>query len=181
MTKVIYTILILTGMFTNFLNTKILYDFTVKNDLSSWVVVDDVVMGGRSSGSLNLDPDGNGSYSGRVSLDNYGGFSSVRCRVKNIDLTGHKSIILRVFGDNKAYQLRIRSKYYDRHVYVKDFYAKDEWQNIDIPLNSMEAQYRGRKLNMNNFDNDSIVEFGILIGNKVDEEFSLLIDYIGIK
>ena len=181
MIKIIYTILILGIMFINKSNTKTLYDFTDKNNLKSWSIVDDVVMGGRSSGSLNLDTNGNGSFNGRVSLENYGGFSSIRCRVKNLDLSDNSLIVLKVFGDNKVYQLRIKSKYYDRHVYVKNFYAKDEWQEIEIPLDSMEPYFRGRKLNMNNFEDNSIVEFGILIGNKVNEDFSLLIDYILAK
>ena len=45
----------------------------------------------------------------------------------------------------------------------------------------MKPQFRGRKLRMRNFNSDSIVEFGILIGNKVNEEFSLLIDYIAFE
>ena len=86
-----------------------------------------------------------------------------------------------IFCDNKFYQLRIKSKYYDRHIYVEKIYAKNEWNEIKIPLNSMEPQFRGRKLRMRNFNSDSIVEFGILIGNKVEESFSLMIDYIALE
>jgi hypothetical protein len=34
---------------------------------------------------------------------------------------------------------------------------------------------------MRNFNSDSIVELGILIGNKVEENFSLKIDYIALE
>lgn len=37
------------------------------------------------------------------------------------------------------------------------------------------------KLNMENFSGKSIVEFGILIGNKVEEDFVLLIDTIYLQ
>ena len=77
--------------------------------------------------------------------------------------------------------MRIKSKNYDRHVYIKNIYVKNEWEEIKIPLNSMEPQFRGRKLKMRNFNSDSIVEFGILIGNKVEENFSLKIDYIALE
>ncbi len=162
-------------------HARIIYDFTSRKSVNDWVVIDDGVMGGLSSGSINLDGDGNGLYRGYVSLENYGGFSSIRLRQKEIDLANYKYITLKVFGDNKFYQLRIKSRYYDRHVYAKEFYAENEWQVIKIPLKKMKPKFRGRNLRMKNFNSDSIVEFGILIGNKVNEDFKLLIDYISFE
>ena len=66
-------------------------------------------------------------------------------------------------------------------MYVKNFFAKIGWQEIEIPLRSMEPQFRGRKLRMANFNSNSIMEFGILIGNKVEEQFSLKIDHVILK
>jgi len=165
----------------NNISAKILYDFNKEDRFKGWSVVDDVVMGGVSSGSLALDEDGNGVFYGYVSLRNYGGFSSVRCDIKKIDISDFSFLVLKVRGDNRYYQFRIRSSYYDRHVYVKEFYAKSDWQEIKIPLNSMIPQFRGMKLNMENFSGKSIVEFGILIGNKVEEDFVLLIDTIYLQ
>ena len=48
-------------------------------------------------------------------------------------------------------------------------------------IKSMEPQFRGRRLNMRNFEDNSFVELGILIGNKVEEKFSLIIDHILLK
>ena len=36
-------------------DAKILYDFQNEKNISDWIVVDDVVMGGRSIGSLSVD------------------------------------------------------------------------------------------------------------------------------
>lgn len=159
---------------------KIIYDFNVDSSFQNWAIVDDGVMGGLSAGNLGIQKDGSGIFYGYVSLDNYGGFSSVRFR-KNISLKGFDKIILRVLGDNKFYQLRIRSSYQDRLSYVKRFYAADEWSDIEIPLSSMEPQFRGRSLNMRNFSGNSLVELGLLIGNKVEERFALEIDHIRLK
>ena len=159
---------------------KIIYDFNVDSSFRNWAIVDDGVMGGLSNGNLGIQKDGSGLFYGYVSLDNYGGFTSVRFR-KNISLRGFDKIILRVLGDNKFYQLRIRSSYQDRHSYVKRFYAADEWSDIEIPLNSMEPQFRGRSLRMKNFNGNSLVELGLLIGNKVEEKFALKIDHIKLK
>ena len=159
---------------------KMIYDFNVDSSFRNWAIVDDGVMGGLSAGNLGIQKDGSGLFYGYVSLDNYGGFTSVRFR-KNISLRGFDKIILRVLGDNKFYQLRIRSSYQDRHSYVKRFYAADEWSDIEIPLSSMEPQFRGRSLNMRNFSGNSLVELGLLIGNKVEERFALEIDHIRLK
>ena len=57
----------------------------------------------------------------------------------------------------------------------------NEWQDVTIPLRSMEPQFRGQRLRMNNFNHNTIVEFGILIGNKVEEYFSLQINNLRIE
>ena len=164
--------------FMNIAYSSILYDFHTDSNLRGWSVVDDVVMGGRSSGNLSLTKDGHGLFNGYISLRNYGGFSSVRCRTKVSNARNYEYIAIKVYGDNKYYQLRIRSNNNDNHVYVKKFFAEDKWNVIKIPLTSMEPQFRGRKLWMNNFNGNTITEVGILVGNKVEEDFSLLIDYI---
>ena len=176
-----YVLTILMTLFTTMNSEeKMIFDFHEDSSFRNWAVVDDGVMGGLSAGNLGIQKDGSGLFYGYVSLDNYGGFTSVRFR-KNISLRGFDKIILRVLGDNKFYQLRIRSSYQDRHSYVKRFYAADEWSDIEIPLSSMEPQFRGRSLRMGNFSGNSLVELGLLIGNKVEERFALKIDHIRLK
>ena len=164
-----------------FVKAEIIYDFSENSNLRNWRVIDDGVMGGRSQGSLRINFEGHGVFSGFVSLENYGGFSSIRYNTTPINVIGYDYISIKVFGDNKEYQLRIKSDYYDRHVYSKPFFAKNEWQEISIPLGKMKPQFRGRKLRMSNFNERSIVEIGILIGNKVEEDFTLFIDSISLE
>ena len=165
----------------NNLSSKTLYDFKKKDRFKGWSVVDDDVMGGRSSGALVLDEDGHGIFYGYISLRNNGGFSSIRCDIKKMDIREYNYLILKIKGDNKKYQFRVKSSYYDRHSYVKEFFAPDAWSEIEIPLESMRPQFRGMRLNMNKFSGDSIVQFGILVGNKVEEDFMLMIDSIYLK
>ncbi len=174
-TKIYLLILIL---FVMKAEAKVIYDFSLGENSRKWQIVDDGVMGGRSRGVFKVDKYGNGIFSGYISLDNYGGFSSIRLRTKAITVNDHKSIAIRLYGDNKFYQLRIKASQYDRHVYAKKFFAKDGWQEIIIPLSAMEPQYRGRRLRMKKFNSNLIMEIGILIGNKVEEEFLLKIDNI---
>lgn len=177
-TKIILIIITIT---VNTMAEKLIYDFKKSNKLSSWSVVDDGVMGGRSAGILKLNSDGHGEFRGFISLRNYGGFSSIRCDLNSVKSNEYKFISLRVKGDDKYYQLRIKSSIYDRHVYIKKFYAKSGWQDIKIELDSMTPQFRGRRLNYKNYNGGTIDEIGILIGNKVEENFYLLIDYITLE
>ena len=54
-----------------------LFDFNKKSSLSNWYIVDDVVMGGRSSGYLKIDDDGHGRFGGNISLRNNGVLNSI--------------------------------------------------------------------------------------------------------
>ena len=101
------------------MNKKILYKFSNNSSLRYWSVVDDVVMGGYSLGSLKINKSGNGVFSDKISLYNYGGFSSIRYYLDSTELGSFKNIILKIYGDNKFYQLRIKNLYNDRHVYIK--------------------------------------------------------------
>ena len=52
-------IFIILFIMATFLKAEVIYDFSSKNKLKGWNVVDDNVMGGRSRGSLRLDSEGN--------------------------------------------------------------------------------------------------------------------------
>lgn len=67
-----------------------------------WVSVNDGVMGGLSKGGAEMK-DGVMVFSGVLSLENNGGFSSVRTRGYEADLSGAKGIVLRVKGDGRTY------------------------------------------------------------------------------
>ena len=164
------------------LDSHIIFDFKKNVDLSSWRIVDDVVMGGRSDGNFRINNDGNAEFSGTVSLANNGGFSSVRHQFKSKELKDFTKIVLVVKGDGKKYQFRIKNNSRDYYSYIKYFLTKnEEWQTIELVLSDMYPTFRGRKLNLENFSSSSIEEIAILIGNKRNESFKLEIDKIYLK
>ena len=55
-----------------------IFNFNKNSNIYSWRIVDDNVMGGRSSSNISLNKDGFGVFNGTISLDNNGGFCSVR-------------------------------------------------------------------------------------------------------
>lgn len=157
-----------------------LFDFSESADISGWIVVDDVVMGGRSDGTFGLSPEGHGVFSGKVSLENNGGFSSVRYDFNDLDLEGFDTFVLKVKGDGKKYQFRAKSRKYDRQSYISDFNTTGEWQVIEIPMSGMVPTFRGIRLNMDNYPGEKLDQIGFLIGNNRPESFMLEIDEITV-
>lgn len=158
-----------------------LFDFNKNSDLSNWMIVDDVVMGGRSNGQLLLDEKGNAVFTGVVSLENNGGFSSVRYNMAQIEVENYNMVELHLKGDGKNYQFRTKTNNYDRHSYVYNFATNGKWQTIQIPFSEMEPRFRGRQLNMSNYPAKLLEEIAFLIGNKENETFRLEIDKIVLK
>ena len=161
--------------------SQIIFNFNKSSDIKNWIVIDDVVMGGKSSGSFKLNSDGYGVFLGDISLENNGGFSSVRYRFEKILINKSTKISIRIKGDGKKYQFRIKSNSGDYYSYISSFSTTGEWQEIEIPLKDMYPSFRGRKLDQPNFSNDTFEEITFLIGNKNKEKFQLLIDKIELK
>lgn len=163
------------------MNTITLFDFNKKSDTTNWKSVDDGVMGGLSSSTFSIDEDGDGKFTGTVSTENNGGFCSVRYFFKPISLKGNTIFCLRLKGDGKKYQFRVKSKASDYFSYIYEFQTTRDWQTIQIPITEMYASFRGRTLNLPNYDGMSLEEIAFLIGNKQNENFKLLIDKIEVK
>ncbi|MGB5403293.1 MAG: CIA30 family protein [Robiginitalea sp.] len=158
-----------------------IFDFQTDTSLKDWYVVNDGVMGGLSKGSLRLDAEGHGLFSGKISLENNGGFSSIRYDCGPKDLSGYRFITLKVKGDGQRYQLRVKANRNEYYSYISYFETTGEWQLLKLPLDSMYPVFRGRRLDMPDFGGNILEEIGILIGNKEARSFELRIDAIGLE
>lgn len=158
-------------------STIILYQFDKNSPTRDWRVVDDGVMGGRSSGNFYVNESGNGVFEGFVSLENNGGFSSVRYR-EVFQIQDQSTIRIQLKGDGNKYQFRVKANSYDRHSYIAEFTTSGEWETIEIELTTMYPAFRGRSLSIPNFDKDQIEELAFLIGNKKEQKFHLEIKSI---
>ncbi|KOH46577.1 hypothetical protein NC99_05540 [Sunxiuqinia dokdonensis] len=163
------------------MNALILFDFSGASDLADWTVVNDDVMGGRSSGAISLNSEGNGVFEGTVSLENNGGFSLVRYPLGNTNVEDFKKVLIRLKGDGKRYQFRLKRQATDYFSYVAYFETTGEWQVIEIPLQELYPAFRGRRLNEPNFQGDSIAEIAFLIGNQKNETFKLELDQVSLR
>lgn len=158
-----------------------LFDFSKNAPIQSWRIVNDGVMGGVSKSSLTMTPEGHGKFTGHVSLENNGGFASVQLPTEVIIQPQQRNIKIRVKGDGKTYQLRLKGSADQRESYVHLFSTNGEWQTIYLPLKDFYPQFRGRKLEIPNFSFDKIEQLSFLIANKKEEDFELLIDCIDLE
>lgn len=163
------------------MSTLTLYDFNERSNIADWLVINDGVMGGLSQGNMELSPDGNGVFRGKVSLENNGGFSSVRHSFAAKKVSDYDYLVLRVKGDGKRYQLRAKSEKSQKYSYVAYFETSGQWETISISMREMYPVFRGYRLNQSNYEGMQLAEIGILIGNKKAEEFRLEIDIIHLE
>ncbi len=163
------------------MQTATIFEFNKKADITNWTIVDDVVMGGRSSGNFYLNKEGHGVFEGRVSLENNGGFSSLRYDFDEISTKSYSKIVIKVKGDGKKYQFRVKSKSADYYSYVTSFNSSKDWETIELSLSDMYPTFRGRDLDMPNYDKESIEEVAFLIGNNKAQTFQLEIESIVLK
>lgn len=168
-------------LITQLAQLMVIFDFKKTADITDWMIVDDVVMGGRSNGEFLRSKEGNGVFQGTVSLENNGGFSSVRYSVPKKNVDAYTKLKLVVKGDGKQYQCRIKTKASDYYSYVASFNSSDEWTTIEIPFSSMYPSFRGQTLDAPNYPGKQIEEIAFLIGNKKAESFKLEIGNITVE
>lgn len=161
----------------------VLMSFSGEAGEPRWVAVNDGVMGGLSQGGPRV-ADGQLQFSGTLSLQNNGGFSSIRTPGR-FDLRGRKAMILRVKGDGRTYQLRLAT---DARVggssvsYGADFpTTAGQWTEARIAFDTLVPTFRGEQLSGPPLDLAKVEEIGILIGDKREGAFSLAVDWIMLR
>ncbi|MEM1121473.1 MAG: CIA30 family protein [Bacteroidota bacterium] len=157
----------------------ILTDF--KTDPLEWQIVNDGVMGGISQSQMEVLENGIGRFSGIVSLENNGGFASIRAPLSKKPNKPFQKIQLKVKGDGQRYSFRIKTDdYFDGVTYKNDFTTqKGEWSIIKLAIKDFIPVWRGRQLtNIKPLDPLKMRQVGLLISDKQAGNFALLVDWI---
>jgi hypothetical protein len=111
--------------------------------ITPWRSVNDGVMGGLSAGGM-VQSDEDLKFVGKLSLENNGGFSSVR-RLVEQDLSSATRVRLEVRGDGRDYQVRIRqSNRFDGVAWSAAFSTTDKWKSIEMAFDEFIPVFRGR-------------------------------------
>ena len=160
-----------------------LFDFAGRQALSKWQIVNDGVMGGRSSSRVDQGGDGSMRFSGVLSLANNGGFASTRSRGSNLGLKQGDTVILKVKGDGRKYTFNAyvprRRMAFSYRLEFKT--VKDQWAEVRIPLDQLVATSFGRVVRGASLNAAEVNSVGILLGDKKAGAFEILIKSIRVE
>jgi hypothetical protein len=158
-----------------------LIDFTNIEESQRWMAINDDVMGGISQSRIELSPTATALFSGHLSLENNGGFASIRRRADNYNLGGCTGLIIKVKGDGRTYQFRVKiDDQYDGIAY-RTLFTTDarHWQTITLSFDSFCASFRGRPVpGAPVLRPEQIRQIGFLLADKQQKSFRLEIAWI---
>ena len=137
-------------------------DFTNPNTMRDCWIVNDDVMGGVSQSKLREGVDGL-FFEGQLSLENNGGFASMRSSVHFPKGTQQLDLVAK--GDGKRYRLILRTQLAPQVTYGADFIAQPVWQAYRFNAEQFKSTIRGRVVNAPTLSFSDVTEFGILIAN----------------
>ncbi|WP_085308448.1 CIA30 family protein [Planktotalea arctica] len=108
-----------------------------------WRYIGDNVMGGVSSGTAQVTPEGM-HLSGSVSTDNNGGFIQVRRDFPDGLAADASALVLKVRGNGERYTvfLRTRQALLPWHNYKATFVAGAAWSEVRLELSAFERSSR---------------------------------------
>ena len=161
-----------------------LLDFDDPADAALWHPVDDVVMGGASRSGFEHAQPGIARFHGSVSLEQSGGFASVRTLPRDWDTAGATAFLLRVHGDGKTYKFTIRTddRFDGIQYQVRFAAAAGEWCEVRLPVSEFVATFRGRKLPFApSLDPAKVRALGLMISDRQAGAFELLVDRVAVE
>lgn len=161
-------------------DATVLFDFSSERSARDWRTVNDTVMGGRSESAVEIN-EGVLVFSGELSLENEGGFCSVRSKTEGWDLSDHTGLAVRVRTGDRSFVLTSRDERgTDTIGYHHPLPATgDKWQTVHALFADFEATYHGRVLEDNpGLDTSRVRSIGFLIGEGQEGPFRLEVAWI---
>lgn len=152
-----------------------LVDYATEHSEFDWFVVNDNVMGGRSEGGFKIEA-GELLFAGRTNTRG-GGFSSIRTKPVQLDLSDYEGVRLKLLGDGRRYTWRLttNARWRGREVtYWAEFDTKDgRWTTVEIPFSTFMPRFRGMRLNVPGVDPAQISGMGLMIYDNNDGPFEI--------
>ncbi len=146
-----------------------------------WYVVVDGVMGGKSQGSIKYT-ETSIVFSGNVSLENNGGFTSIRTKEHNFDLSKYSTVIIKYksTGQDFSFYLNRYRKHYEPKFRIDLPITNNHWEEVVVPLKHFKIVKLGKEIEgiITQNDFESIIKLGFISNTKAATEFSLELDYV---
>jgi NADH dehydrogenase [ubiquinone] 1 alpha subcomplex assembly factor 1 len=159
-------------------------DFAGPEAAVKWQAVNDGVMGGVSDGRFKITPDKTLEFFGTLSLENNGGFASVRTTPTELNIEAGDTLVVRVRGDGREYVVNIYTK--SRRM-AFSYRAplptrKDEWAEVKIPLVDFIPTAFGRRVQgMGPVEPDQINGLGFMLSDKKPGTFAMQVEWVKVS
>ena len=154
---------------------KTVASFESDEPLKSWTSVNDGVMGGISKGGFKRSEQGTLLFTGDLSLENNGGFASIRMKPSALGLSGMSALVVKARGDGRTYWVDLRvtnqmnaSSY---RAYLPT--TAGEWQETRIPFADFKLQAFGRELPVKPLSVAAVTSVGFTLADKKAGPFAL--------
>lgn len=162
---------------------RTLFEFAGPEAGQQWQAVNDGVMGGVSDGRFRITPDKTMEFFGTLSLENNGGFASVRSKPADLSFSAGDAIVVRVKGDGREYVLNLYTK--SRRM-AFSYRAplptnQGEWTMVSVPLVEFIPTAFGRRVQgMGPVKPDEITGLGFMLSDKKPGPFMLEVESVGV-
>jgi len=162
---------------------KVLLDLTGADAVKEWQTVNDGVMGGVSEGKFKITDKKTLEFFGTLSLENNGGFASVRTKAKKLGLEKGDTLVAKVRGDGREYSLNL---YLAKPLMAFSYRAtvktkKDEWIEVRVPLDTFEATSFGRVVkDAGAVKPEEVNALGFMLSDKKAGPFQMEVEWIKV-
>lgn len=159
---------------------RVLFRFDQADAAVAWQTVKDGVMGGRSESRFRINQDRNLEFFGTLSLENNGGFASVRACGDNLRLNDDDVIAVGVRGDGRQYGLNVHEGPNSGDNSCRQTFntKRDEWIEVEFPVARFAGTWRGSVLPNEKPEPHRIRGPGFLLGDKKPGPFRLEVEWI---
>ena len=147
----------------------------------NWQPINDGVMGGVSVSTMRFDSAGYAVFEGEVSLENNGGFASVRASLLDLGCADTLAYSLTAWGDGHTYMLNLRTDSgFDGVNYQAVFRpASALWTQSVLPVAAFEPSFRGRLVQgAPALQPEAVKQVGLMISGKQAGPFRLMVKTI---
>ncbi|MCU7555917.1 CIA30 family protein [Alteromonas sp. ASW11-19] len=155
--------------------------FTQHSERDQWRIVNDTVMGGRSVANLQFSEKGM-VFSGRLSLENNGGFASVRRSDADLSWQRDKAVQVTATGDGRTYQFRVYTKLTRDGVAYAANLPTQTGARVQITFSEADFSpvWRGRPVpDAPPLHFDDVRQLGFMLVDKQAGDFQLTVESVG--
>jgi monofunctional biosynthetic peptidoglycan transglycosylase len=160
-----------------------LFDFTGTEAAQQWQAVNDGVMGGVSDGRFRITHKNTLEFYGTLSLENNGGFTSVRTKPADLDIKAGDELVIRVKGDGREYVLNLYTKSRRMAFSYRATLptVKNEWTEVAVPLEEFIPTSFGRRVQgMGPVEPSEITSIGFMLSDKKAGPFEMQIEWVKV-